>query len=154
MYLQRANAPLTEEHAGKRERASVYLTNALTGWEPPDKQKARLPFQEFEEEREEADTVKRDKPILVVLGNPPYNAFAGVSPTEEDGLVEPYKEGLIKEWGIKKFNLDDLYIRFFRLGGKAHRGKESSRRGLLYLEYVMGAGAVICCVEETSIQRL
>jgi hypothetical protein len=129
MYLQRAHAPLTEEHEGKRERAGVYLTNALTGWEPPDKQKARLPFQEFEEEREEADTVKRDKPILVVLGNPPYNAFAGVSPTEEDGLVEPYKEGLIKDWGIKKFNLDDLYIRFFRLAER--RIAEKSHRGVV-----------------------
>jgi len=129
MYLQRANAPLCDEQNGKRERAGVYLTNALTGWEPPDKQKARLPFQEFEEEREEADTVKRDKPILVVLGNPPYNAFAGVSPTEEDGLVEPYKEGLIKEWGIKKFNLDDLYIRFFRLAER--RIAEKSQRGVV-----------------------
>ena len=133
MYLQRAKAPLTDEnageHAGKRERAGVYLTNALTGWEPPDKQKAQLPFQEFEEEREEADTVKRDKPILVVLGNPPYNAFAGVSPTEEDGLVEPYKEGLIKDWGIKKFNLDDLYIRFFRLAER--RIAEKSQRGVV-----------------------
>ena len=50
-----------------------------------------------------------------MLGNPPYNGFAGVSPKEEGGLVEPYKKGLIAEWGIKKFNLDDLYIRFFRL---------------------------------------
>ena len=106
-----------------------YLTNALTGWEPPDKQKARLPFQEFEEEREEADTVKRDKPILVVLGNPPYNGFAGVSPVEEDGLVEPYKEGLVKEWGIKKFNLDDLYVRFFRLAER--RIAEKSKRGVV-----------------------
>ena len=129
MYLQRAHAPLTDEQNGKRERAGVYLTNALTGWEPPDKQKAQLPFQEFQEEREEADTVKRDKPILVVLGNPPYNAFAGVSPTEEDGLVEPYKEGLIKDWGIKKFNLDDLYIRFFRLAER--RIAEKSQRGVV-----------------------
>ena len=129
MYLQRANAPLTEEHAGKRERAGVYLTNALTGWEPPDKQKATLPFSEFEEEREEADTVKQEKPILVVLGNPPYNGFAGVSPAEEDGLVEPYKEGLIKEWGIKKFNLDDLYVRFFRLAER--RIAEMSHRGVV-----------------------
>ncbi len=129
MFLQRAQAPLTAEHEGKRERAGVYLTNALTGWEPPDKQKARLPFQEFEEEREEADTVKRDKPILVVLGNPPYNGFAGVSPAEEDGLVEPYKDGLIKEWGIKKFNLDDLYVRFFRLAER--RIAEKSRRGVV-----------------------
>jgi hypothetical protein len=129
MYLQRAHAPLTDGQDGKRERAGVYLTNSLTGWEPPDKQKARLPFEEFQEEREEADTVKRDKPILVVLGNPPYNAFAGVSPTEEDGLVEPYKEGLIKEWGIKKFNLDDLYIRFFRLAER--RIAEKSHRGVV-----------------------
>jgi hypothetical protein len=129
MYLQRAHAPLTDGADGKRERAGVYLTNSLTGWEPPDKQKARLPFEEFQEEREEADTVKRDKPILVVLGNPPYNAFAGVSPTEEDGLVEPYKEGLIKEWGIKKFNLDDLYIRFFRLAER--RIAEKSHRGVV-----------------------
>ena len=51
----------------------------------------------------------------MILGNPPYNAYAGVSPEEEQGLVEPYKEGLISNWGIKKFNLDDLYVRFFRL---------------------------------------
>ena len=56
----------------------------------------------------------------MILGNPPYNAFAGVSPEEEQGLVEPYKEGLNRPvseggWGIKKFNLDDLYVRFFRL---------------------------------------
>jgi hypothetical protein len=64
--------------------------------------------------------VKREKKIIVVLGNPPYNAFAGVSPQEEQGLVEPYKRGLNAPasaggWGIGKFNLDDLYVRFFRL---------------------------------------
>lgn len=129
MFLHRAHAPLESEAEGRRERAGVFLTNALTGWEPPDKQKARLPFEEFEEEREEADAIKRDKPILVVLGNPPYNAFAGVSPTEEDGLVAPYKEGLITTWGIKKFNLDDLYVRFFRLAER--RIAEKSHRGVV-----------------------
>jgi predicted helicase len=29
--------------------------------------------------------------------------------------VDPYKEGLRDEWGIRKFNLDDLYVRFFRI---------------------------------------
>jgi predicted helicase len=51
----------------------------------------------------------------VVIGNPPYNAFAGTSPESEGGLVEPYKVGLQSRWGIKKFNLDDLYIRFWRI---------------------------------------
>ncbi len=75
---------------------------------------------ELEDERDAAEQVKREAKILVILGNPPYNAFAGVSPEEEQGLVEPYKEGLNTPppqggWGIKKFNLDDLYVRFFRL---------------------------------------
>ena len=112
LLLQKLGAPLSEK---SHERVAVYLTNALTGWEPPKGPKQHLIFPELEAERDAAEHVKRDVPILVILGNPPYNAFAGVSPTEEQGLVEPYKEGLVKEWGIKKFNLDDLYVRFFRL---------------------------------------
>jgi predicted helicase len=100
------------------ERAGVYLTNALTGWEPPKEKPKQIAFPGFADERDAAGKVKQEKPILVILGNPPYNAFAGVSPEEEQGLVEPYKKGLISEWGIKKFNLDDLYIRFFRLAEK------------------------------------
>ncbi len=109
LLLQNLGAPLSEA-----ERAGVYLTNALTGWEPPEGPKKQLPL-ELEEERDASEEVKREKPILVILGNPPYDAFAGVSPKEEQGLVEPYKVGLIFKWKIKKFNLDDLYIRFFRL---------------------------------------
>jgi predicted helicase len=75
----------------------------------------RLTYPPLADERDGAARVKRERPILVVLGNPPYNAFAGISPAEEAGLVEPYKEGLQKEWGIRKFNLDDLYLRFFRV---------------------------------------
>ena len=118
LLLQNLGAPLSgqPDAAGVFERAGVYLTNALTGWEPPTGPKQHiLGLPELEQERDAAAHVKRDTPILVILGNPPYNAFAGVSPREEQGLVEPYKAGLISEWGIKKFNLDDLYIRFFRL---------------------------------------
>ncbi|HYG10403.1 MAG TPA: type ISP restriction/modification enzyme, partial [Pyrinomonadaceae bacterium] len=112
LLLQSLDAPLGETGA---ERVGVYLTNALTGWEPAREPKTRLLFPEMEEERDRAEEVKRERKILVVLGNPPYNSFAGTSPAEEQGLVEPYKEGLISKWGIKKFNLDDLYVRFFRL---------------------------------------
>jgi hypothetical protein len=112
-YLSEIGAPFDAAHG---ERAGIYLTNALTGWKPPTKPKADLPlFPELAEERDAAEHVKREVPILVILGNPPYDGFAGTSPAEEEGLVDPYKEGLISKWGIKKFNLDDLYIRFFRL---------------------------------------
>jgi hypothetical protein len=115
--------------AAKGERPAIYLTNALTGWEPPKGAKASLPlFPEMDEERDQAEHVKRDVPILVVIGNPPYNAFAGTSPEEEAGLVEPYKNGLISKWKIKKFNLDDLYVRFFRI---AERRIAQTGRGIV-----------------------
>src|SRR5665648_466746 len=111
MLLHRLGAPLSDD---SDERAGVYLTNALTGWEPPTEPKQHLLFTEMEEERDKAEAVKQHAPILVILGNPPYNGFAGVSPEEEAGLLEPYKQGL-RDWGITKNYLDDLYVRFFRL---------------------------------------
>jgi predicted helicase len=128
LLLQNLGAPLAEKG---NERIGVFLTNALTGWEPPKGPKKHLLFPELEEERDAAEHVKRDTPILVILGNPPYNAFAGVSPQEEHGLVEPYKEGLVKEWKIKKFNLDDLYVRFFRLAERRITERDIPGKGVL-----------------------
>ncbi len=116
LLLRQLGAPLGHHADGTDERAGVYLTNALTGWEPAKEPKsAVLPFPEFEQERDAADHVKQTQKIIVILGNPPYDAFGGVALGEEQDLVTPYKEGLTKKWGIKKFNLDDLYVRFFRL---------------------------------------
>jgi len=126
LLLQNLGAPLTED---KAERVGVFLTNALTGWEPPEGPKKQLMLPEFQEERDAAEEVKQDKPILVILGNPPYNAFAGVSAQAEKTLVEPYKERLISKWGIKKFNLDDLYIRFFGLAER--RIAEKTGKGVV-----------------------
>ncbi|MBI4644562.1 MAG: N-6 DNA methylase [Deltaproteobacteria bacterium] len=126
LLLQNLGAPLTED---KAERAGVFLTNALTGWEPPEGPKKQLMLPEFAAERDAAEEVKQDKPILVILGNPPYNAFAGVSAEAEKVLVEPYKDGLITKWGIKKFNLDDLYVRFFGLAER--RIAEKTGKGVV-----------------------
>ena len=126
MLLHRLGAPLSED---TEERAGVYLTNALTGWEPPAVPKQHLLFTEMEEERDKAEAVKHHAPILVVLGNPPYNGFAGVSPEEEGGLVDAYKRGLGEDWGITKNYLDDLYIRFFRIAER--RIGESASGGVV-----------------------
>jgi hypothetical protein len=102
------------------ERAAVLLTNALTGWEPPREPKHLL-FPEFEQERDAADHVKRKETILVILGNPPYDGFAGIAPsteadTEERRLSEAYHAvhtlGLPKPRGQ---GLNDLYVRFYRM---------------------------------------
>ena len=133
LLLQHEGVPLDLEN---NERVGVYLTNALTGWEPPavGQQQVLGNWLDLRQEKDEAEAVKRSQPILVILGNPPYNAFAGVSPTEERGLVEPYKQNLNASvaaggWGIKKFNLDDLYVRFFRLAER--RIAETSGRGVV-----------------------
>jgi hypothetical protein len=130
LLLQNLGAPLSET---PYERAGVYLTNALTGWEPLDAEKEKAfqaMFPELREEQTEARKVKQKVPILVILGNPPYNAFAGTATTKEErDSVAPYKEGLIKKWGIKKFNLDDLYVRFFRMAER--RIAEQTGRGVV-----------------------
>lgn len=125
LALDRLGAPL-DAKAG--ERAHVYLTNALTGWVEGDEH-PRLPFPEFEAERDAAEAVKRSEPILVVLGNPPYNGFAGVSGREEGGLVDAYKAGLADNWDITKNKLDDLYIRFWRVAER--RVAEQTGRGVV-----------------------
>jgi hypothetical protein len=126
-FLTQLGAPLD---VSEGERAAIYLTNSLTGWEPPKGPKANLPlFPELEQERDAAERVKRKVPILVVIGNPPYNAFAGTSPEEEHGLVDVYKAGLHKKWGIKKYNLDELYVRFMRLAQR--RITEGTKQGVV-----------------------
>ncbi len=112
LLMQHLGAPFSDK--GKKERAGVFLTNSLTGWEPPVKPK-KLPFMELEEERDRADEVKRDKPILVILGNPPYNSFAGIANVEEErGLSDAYRIAK-KAPAPQGQGLNDLYVRFFRM---------------------------------------
>lgn len=143
LLLQSRNTPLD---ASTGERTSVYLTNALTGWQQSKDKPPSLPFPGFDEEMDAARKVKQKEPILVVLGNPPYDAFAGISPEQEEGLVEPYKESLVTKWGVKKFNLDDLYIRFFRLAERRIAEGKPGRGVLCYISnfsYLSGASFTV-----------
>ena len=101
------------------ERAGVFLTNALTGWDK-DTEKGPKQFQlfmpELQEERDRAEGVKHHEKVLVVIGNPPYNGFAGMAVGEEANLKDDYKK--TKKNGVKKpegQGLNDLYVRFFRM---------------------------------------
>ena len=109
LTLHDLDAPLAEEG---EERAGVFLTNALTGWEP--KTDKPLPFPELEEERDRAERLKRDTPILVILGNPPYNGFAGMAVDEERELSEAYRTTR-RVRRPEGQGLNDLYVRFFRM---------------------------------------
>ena len=109
LTMQDLDAPLADTGD---ERPGVFLTNALTGWEP--RTTKPLPFPELEEERDRAERVKQAAPILVILGNPPYNGFAGVAVDEERALSDAYRttQRVRKPEGQ---GLNDLYVRFFRM---------------------------------------
>jgi hypothetical protein len=131
LLLQQLGAPLTSN-----DRASIYLTNALTGWEPPDAAKeqyiqqqlqlAGLP--ELHEERDAAEHVKRDVPILVILGNPPYNGYAGLAMGEERDLSNAYRTTRHAP-APQGQGLNDLYVRFYRMAER--RIVEQSGRGVV-----------------------
>jgi hypothetical protein len=115
LLLHDCGAPLSRGAHGDDERAGVYLTNALTGWEPLNDPKSRvLPFPEFAQEREAADAVKQTNKILVIIGNPPYNGFAGVAAGEERSLSEAYRQASQGPQPQGQ-GLNELYVRFFRM---------------------------------------
>ena len=123
LTMQDLDAPLADSGD---ERAGIFLTNALTGWEP--RTQKPLPFPELEQERERADRVKQDAPILVVLGNPPYNGYAGMAVDEERVLSEAYRttKRVRRPEGQ---GLNDLYVRFFRMAER--RIAEKTGQGIV-----------------------
>ena len=123
LTMQVLDAPLADDDT---ERAGIFLTNALTGWEP--RTTKPLPFPELEEERDRAEQVKQDTPILVILGNPPYNGYAGVAVDEERELSNAYRTTK-RVRRPEGHGLNDLYVRFFRM---AERGiAEKTGRGIV-----------------------
>jgi hypothetical protein len=127
LLLQRLGVPLDDT----KERAAIYLTNALTGWEPPtEAAKKQLAFDipEFRQEKEAADGIKQEKKIIVILGNPPYNGFAGVAVGEERDLSTAYRVAN-RAAAPQGQGLNELYVRFFRMAER--RIVEKSGEGIV-----------------------
>ena len=125
LTMQSLAAPLADD---ENERPGIFFTNALTGWEPTDKEKQVVAFPELEQERDRANQVKRDRPILVILGNPPYDGFAGVGMDEEQELSHAYRttRHVHRPEGQ---GLNEPYVRFFRMAER--RIAEKTGRGVI-----------------------
>jgi predicted helicase len=97
-------------------RLSVYLTNSLEEGEPANQ---TLPFTQWlSREAKGANSIKRDMPIMCVIGNPPYLGEGGKSEGWLGDLMDDYKK---EPGGIEKLKernpkwLNDLYVKFIRL---------------------------------------
>ncbi len=102
------------------ERLRIYLTNTL---EQPAEMQPSLPFAEFiSDEANAALSVKRDEPLLVILGNPPYQRSSANPSRDTDGtlnfigrLMEDYRsvDGIpMAEQNLQALQGD--YVKFVR----------------------------------------
>jgi len=93
---------------GSDQRLGIYLTNTL---EEVAKKSEQLFASWVAEEANAAAKIKRDLPIMVILGNPPYSNFGRMNRGKWIlSLLDDYKHGLHE----KKLNIDDDFIKFIR----------------------------------------
>jgi type I restriction-modification system DNA methylase subunit len=94
-------------------RMGVYLTNSL---EEGDREIQDLFWAKpLSEEAKQANTIKRDMPIMCVIGNPPYNATSKNDGTWITDLIEDYKYIAGEHFNERKHWLHDDYVKFIRL---------------------------------------
>jgi len=94
------------------ERVPFYLTNTL---DFKELEQSHLPgFSALAEESHLAGEVKKQTPILVILGNPPYSGISSNMGEWITGLIEDYKYVDGKHFGEKKHWLQDDYVKFLR----------------------------------------
>lgn len=91
------------------ERLRIYLTNSLEEHHPDT---GTLFASWLSTEANEANHIKRDTPVMVVMGNPPYSVSSSNKSEWILKLLNDYKKGLNE----RKINLDDDYIKFIRFG--------------------------------------
>lgn len=98
-----------------KDRFRVFLTDSLTDWHK------ELPGGLFASalaaEQQGADEVKRDIPVMVVMGNPPYSGISQnngewITRLVDDYKVEPGGKQKLQE---RKHWLNDDYVKFIRL---------------------------------------
>ncbi|MBI4024768.1 MAG: N-6 DNA methylase, partial [Verrucomicrobia bacterium] len=98
---------------GSDQRLGIYLTNTL---ENAAKKSEKLFANWISDEANEAARIKRDDPILVVLGNPPYSGVSANKGEWIQKLIESYRQVDGQPLGERKTMLDDDYVKFIRFG--------------------------------------
>lgn len=95
------------------QRFKIFLTNSL---EEPSEQNFDL-FNWLSDEANQANTVKKDAPVMAIIGNPPYSGVSSNNGKWISDLIDTYKKepngSKLKEQNSKYLN--DDYVKFIRL---------------------------------------
>jgi type I restriction-modification system DNA methylase subunit len=97
------------------KRLGVYLTNSLED----TTRKADILFEEFiAEEANQAIEIKQEKPISVIIGNPPYSGLSANLSENVKRIVDPYRyidgEKIVEKSALQfEKNIQDDYVKFF-----------------------------------------
>ena len=92
------------------ERLRVFLTNAL---EEQHSDTETLFASWLSDEAKEANAIKRETPVMVVIGNPPYAVSSSNKGEWIKNLIDAYKKDLNEQNIVP---LSDDYIKFIRYG--------------------------------------
>jgi predicted helicase len=111
MKLRETGFEWKPNESGEYPRLNIFLTNSLE--KPIDHQGEFNIFNYLSAESENAAKVKNDTPLMVIIGNPPYNVSTQNSNDWINTLLDDYKKSL-NERNIQP--LSDDYIKFIRYG--------------------------------------
>lgn len=106
---EKTTPPSGHPSRGGEQRLRVYLTNSLEESHPDT---GTLFANWLSAEANEANHIKRDTPVMCIIGNPPYAVSSSNKSEWIQNLISDYK----KDLNERKINLDDDYIKFIRFG--------------------------------------
>lgn len=116
LLLRETGYGKTSDNNHNDQRLNIYLTNSL---EPHHPDTGTLFASWLSQEANAANRIKRDAPVMVVIGNPPYS---GESANKGDWIMQLMDDYKKEPGGIDKLNernpkwINDDYVKFMRYG--------------------------------------
>jgi predicted helicase len=104
---------LTGYEPQSKQRLKVFLTNSL---EEHHEHAGNLFSTYLARESQEADRVKKDAPVMVVVGNPPYSGVSSNNIKWINDKINDYKYIEGEYFNERKHWLNDDYVKFIRYG--------------------------------------
>lgn len=95
------------------QRFKIFLTNSLEEAHPDTQ---TLFSSWLSDEADQANAIKRDAPVMVVMGNPPYSGISSNNGEWIQSLIEDYKYIDGEHFKERKHWLNDDYVKFMRFG--------------------------------------